>query len=106
MRPPAAADVTRPDEPRPDILDGGRVCLLVTGAPGAGKTTVAGRVARSLSRSVVLSGDMIARLVVGGHVWPLGEPADEAARQVALCNANLCALAEKFMEEEFTPIID
>lgn len=49
---------------------------------------------------------MIARLVVGGYVWPLGEPADEAASQVALCNNNLCVLAEKFMEAGFTPIID
>lgn len=87
-------------------LDGGRVCLLVTGVPGAGKTTVANRLAGSLPRSALLSGDMIARLVVGGYVWPLGEPAEEAASQVALCNTNLCALAEKFMDAGFTPVID
>ena len=35
----------------PDRLDGGQACLLITGTPGAGKTTVANGVARSLSRS-------------------------------------------------------
>ena len=87
-------------------LDGGRVCLLVTGAPGAGKTTVAGNLARSMSRSSVISGDTVARLVVGGYVWPLGHPPEEAAGQVALCNDNICSLAANFMAAGFTPVID
>jgi adenylylsulfate kinase-like enzyme len=87
-------------------LDGGRVCLLVTGAPGAGKTTVAGNLARSMSRSAVISGDTVARLVVGGYVWPLGHPREEAACQVALCNDNVCSLAANFMAAGFTPVID
>jgi adenylylsulfate kinase-like enzyme len=93
-------------EQTPSPLDGGRVCLLLTGAPGAGKTTVATIVARSLSRSAVISGDFVARLVVGGYVWPLGDPPAEAARQVALCNDNICSLAANFMTAGFTPVID
>ncbi len=37
---------------------------------------------------------------------PLGEPADEAARQVELCNRNLCALADNFCDAGFVPVID
>jgi len=39
-------------------------------------------------------------------VWALGEPADEAARQVQLCNMNLCALAANFADSGFTPVLD
>lgn len=87
-------------------LDGGHACLLITGAPGAGKTTVAQGVARSLSRSAFISGDAVARLVVGGYVWPLGDPPAEAARQAALCNDNVCSLPYNFMAAGFTPVID
>lgn len=87
-------------------IDHGRCCVIVTGAPGAGKTTVAQRLARRLARSALLRGDVISRLIVGGQVWALGEPADEAARQVHLCNTNLCTLAANVADAGFTPVID
>ena len=97
--------MTFPGSP-PSPLDGGRACLLVTGGPGAGKSTVARGVARTLSRSALVEGDAVARLVVGGYVWPLGDPADEAGRQVALCNDNICSLARNVIASGFTPVID
>jgi hypothetical protein len=87
-------------------LDFGRTCVLVTGAPGAGKSTVARLVAAALTRSALLDGYVINRLIVSGHVWALGEPADEAARQVGLCNDNLCSLATNIADAGFTPLID
>jgi len=36
---------------------------------------------------------IVCGMVVSGHVWALGEPADEAARQIRLCHENLFALA-------------
>lgn len=87
-------------------LDYGQVCLLVTGAPGSGKSTVSGLLTAALTRSALLTGDTIGGLVRNGYVWPLGEPADEAARQVALCNKNLCALADNILAAGFTAVID
>lgn len=45
-------------------------------------------------------------LIVRGGVWALGEPADEAARQVALKDRNVASLAGNFAEAGFTPVID
>ncbi|WP_020141761.1 AAA family ATPase [Terracoccus sp. 273MFTsu3.1] len=87
-------------------LDGGAACLLVVGAPGAGKSTVTRLVAGRLSRAALLEGDTVSRLVVSGRVWALGEPADEADRQTRLTNDNLVALAASFADAGFTPVID
>jgi len=89
-----------------EALDHGQSCLLITGAPGAGKSTVSRLVAKALPRSALLDGDHINRLIVSGRVWALGKPADEAARQVRLCNENLCGLAANFADAGFTPVID
>lgn len=87
-------------------LDRGRACLLITGAPGAGKSTVSGLVSRALCRSALLDAFFVSRLVVSGYVWPLGEPGNEAARQVRLLNTNLCSLAANFADAGFTPVLD
>lgn len=89
-----------------EMLDHGRSCLLITGAPGAGKSTVSRLVAQALTRSALLNGDFFNELIVSGRVWALGEPAEEAGRQVRLCNDNLCALAENFAAAGSTPVLD
>ncbi|GIF01969.1 AAA family ATPase [Paractinoplanes rishiriensis] len=81
-------------------------CLIVTGLPGAGKSTVTRLVAGALPRAARVDGDDLNEMILSGRVWALGEPADEAARQVELCIRNLCALAGNFADAGFTPVID
>ncbi|MGO1925778.1 MAG: AAA family ATPase [Brachybacterium tyrofermentans] len=101
-----SADSSPAALPGLSALDGGRAILLVTGPPAAGKSTVTRMLAGTLNRSALLDGDFVARLVVSGYVWPLGEPAEEARRQVALCNRNLCDLARNMVGAGITPVID
>jgi predicted kinase len=81
-------------------------CVMVTGMPGAGKSTVTTLAARLLPRAAVLSGDTLNMMIVSGRVGFLQEPADEARRQGDLCNLNLCTLANNFVDAGFTVLMD
>ena len=90
----------------PAELDRGSHCLVLVGAPGAGKSTLSRAVAGRLTRAAVFSGDDLNRMIVSGWVFALAEPRDEAERQVDLTLANLVALARNFMAAGFTPVIE
>lgn len=87
-------------------LDHGRSCLIITGPPGAGKSTIARLVAGALERSALLEGDQVSRMILSGHVWALGQPVADATAQVQLANNNLRVLAANFVDAGFTPVID
>jgi predicted kinase len=81
-------------------------CVIVSGMPGAGKSTVTGLAARLLPRAAQIKGDDVNQMILGGRVGFRGEPADEALRQAELCNRNMCALADNFIDFGFTVLID
>jgi len=83
-----------------------RAVLVISGIPGAGKSTIAALVARRLARSVHIEAEALQRFVVGGSVWPDGEPHEEAMRQLRLRGRNVALLADSFFEEGFTPVVD
>jgi chloramphenicol 3-O-phosphotransferase len=80
--------------------------LVISGIPGAGKSTVSAIVARRLEHSAHIEAEVLQRFVVSGSVWPDGEPRLEAMRQLRLRGRNVALLADSFFEAGFTPIID
>jgi predicted kinase len=81
-------------------------CVIVTGMPGAGKTTITSLVARLMPRAAQVSGDDVNAMIRSGFVWFMGEPTDEALRQDELCNRNMCGLANNFIDFGFTVLMD
>ena len=81
-------------------------CVIVSGMPAAGKSTVTARAARLLPRAAQVKGDAVNQMILGGRVWFMGEPRDEARRQDELCNRNMCALAGNFVDFGFTVFMD
>ncbi len=79
---------------------------IVTGIPGAGKSTIAPLLAAQFSRGAYIPGDAVHDMVVSGNVGPEGTPADEAARQIELCQINCCLLAQSLANSGFVPVID
>ena len=79
---------------------------LINGIPGAGKSTVARRLASRLGRGVHIEGDHLQDMIIAGGVWPGERPADEEARQIHLCVRNQCLLARSFAPAGFVSVID
>lgn len=82
--------------------------LILNGAPGSGKTTVAHLIANQCPKVAHINGDEIHNLVLGGRIHPPGKPEDknEVIRQLKLREKNIALLADSFFESGFFPIID
>ena len=86
-------------------------CLVITGTPGAGKSTVTQLVAQRLPRAARLDGDVFARMLVSGWANKLDEeghwnPGPEGERQLRLRTVNVCSAADNFADAGFTPVIE
>ena len=80
---------------------------LVTGIPGAGKSTVARLLAQSFERAAFVEGDVLRDFVVSGLARPEWPDLDgEAERQYELAIRNQCLLARSFAEAGFLPVLD
>ena len=83
-----------------------RAVVVVSGIPGAGKSTIAAAMARHFERGVHLEADALQRFIVSGGLWPDGRPEAEAARQLRLRGRNAALLADSFFDAGFTVVID
>ena len=80
--------------------------LILTGPPGAGKTTSAEALAERYDRVAIVPVDAIDEFITPtGHVQPWGPP-EAWARQRRLDTKNACSLALNFLEARFAVIID
>lgn len=81
--------------------------VLIVGIPGAGKTTVAQRLARRFERSACIEGDLVQHtFTVAGVVGPGEQPADESDRQLRLRWTNCACLATNFWRAGFTAVVE
>jgi predicted kinase len=80
---------------------------LISGVPGAGKSTVSRILARSWPKSVHLEGDRIGEeFIVNGMLFPGEEPVEESDLQLRLRRRNICLLADSFAGTGFSVVID
>ena len=83
--------------------------FLVTGIPGAGKTTTARALATRFARGVHIEGDVISfEFVVSGVADPFGDDANRAEwdAQMHLRRAGMCDLANRYSDAGFTCVLD
>ena len=81
--------------------------VVISGIQGAGKSTVADRLARRLPRAARVSSDALQEMIVSGERWPESRvPSEEAAQQLRLRLRHACLLARSFVGAGFTAVVD
>jgi predicted kinase len=96
--------MTPPTEP---TIPGEPAVIVISGMQGAGKSTVADRLARRLPRAARIRGDDLQEMIVSGGRWPeQREMSAEAMAQLRLRLHNACLLARSFVRAGFSAVVD
>ena len=82
--------------------------LIISGLPGAGKSTAARLLASQMARCALVEADELQEMIISGGVWPDGSQTigHEAESQLRLRLHNACLLARSFAEHGFSAVID
>jgi predicted kinase len=79
---------------------------LITGIPGAGKTTLAKALASTWDRGAHIEGDQLQEWIMAGAIGPGEEPSAESDRQIRLSIRNQCLLASSFTGAGISVVLD
>jgi predicted kinase len=82
----------------------GRV-LVLTGAPGVGKSTIAAALAGRVARGAHVEADVVHRFIVSGGQWP-SAGTDESYRQLLLRASNIATISQTLRAAGFCVVID
>jgi gluconate kinase len=83
-----------------------REAWLITGIPGAGKSSVARNLCLRFARAAHIEGDRLHEWIISGRVDPGQSPQQEAERQIRLNIRNQCVLARSYARAGFVPVLD
>jgi predicted kinase len=78
---------------------------LISGIPGAGKTTIARALCAHYARAIHIPVDDLRELVVTGHASPI-EWTEETTRQFALARGSAARMAADYSDDGFAVVID
>jgi predicted kinase len=78
---------------------------LISGIPGAGKSTVAQAICAQYAKAIHIPVDDIRELVVSGHASPI-EWSDETTSQFALARMSAARMAADYSDASFAAVID
>ena len=81
-------------------------CVLISGMPGSGKSTVSRLVAELLPRSARISGDEVMLMIVNGAAWFTDPDVAESLRQRDMVRRGVGGLARTFASAGFTAFVD
>ncbi len=80
--------------------------ILITGAPGAGKTTIGRRIAQHFSKSLHVKLDELRGSVVSGQAVPARGWTDEMTIQARLARTTACTMAKLYAVNGYDVVID
>jgi shikimate kinase len=82
------------------------VIFVVSGSPGAGKSSVSRALAQRFPRGVHVPLDDLRDLVVSGIAHPVPDWTDETTRQFRLARENAACIARNYAREGFVVVLD